>query len=363
MNHSDVWQIVRSSVEEVRSIANDVTVAVVANLKSSTPAQDDYKGTSVTTEYFSENEASQILLGLSENGFYTKLYVGEIEFIDAVLQHSFYALPRARKLVYNVAQSGTGPGRKSLIPAFCALTAIAICNSDSYVVSLARNKYHVQCILSSLGIAVPESWQFDAERGWLLGRRPPVDMRLIAKASYESASIGLTKESIGEISSSYESFLQSRSATLRQPLVVQRFIHGYEVEVPVMDFGFGPSALEPVVITLQGDAALGERILDYEIVERDDFGFSSSTVLDSNVVAQLREQAASVFTAIGIRSVGRVDFRVASVSGPIYVTDIATSPHVVQHSSFAFNFHQAGLSHSDLMGAVIAANASRHGWY
>jgi hypothetical protein len=44
------------------------------------------------------------------------------------------------------------------------------------------------------------------------------------------------------------------------------------------------------------------------------------------------------------------------------ITDIATTPHLVQHSAFAFAFGQAGFKHADVMGAVVAANARRFGW-
>lgn len=55
----------------------------------------------------------------------------------------------------------------------CALHRIPTCHSNSYVVSLARNKLHVHSILKRFGISVPESWSYEAGRGWLLGRRPP----------------------------------------------------------------------------------------------------------------------------------------------------------------------------------------------
>lgn len=361
MDASDhVWRSVRASLEKARSIADLVTVVVVANLKLQAPLADQ-EVTSPTTEYLSENEAGQILLSLSDNGFYTKLYSGELDLINSVLRGAFKNLPRAYKLVYNIAQSGRGPGRKSLVPAFCALNEIPICNSDAYVVSLARNKFHVYCILRTLGISVPDSWLFDSARGWLLNSRPPTRMRLIAKASYESASIGLTHHSLGEMSSTFEDFLRERSEALGQPLIVQRFVSGYEAEVPVIDFGEGPVALEPILITLLGNTVLADRILDYEIVERDDYSFARSTLLSESIRRQMRDHASATFAAIGIREVGRVDFRITSPDGPIYVTDVSTSPHLVRHSSFAFAFTSAGLSHADLMGTIIGLNVHKFG--
>jgi D-alanine-D-alanine ligase len=348
------------ALQAVKSIAQTLTVPLVANLKSEGTSAGDYDISSVATEYFSENEASQILLGLQECGFYTKLYTGESAFIAAVLDGAFANLPRERKLVYNTAQSGTGAGRKSLIPSFCALHRIAICNSDAYVLSLARHKFHVYCILRTLGLPATDSWLFD-ETGWLFEQRPPRNTKLIAKACFESASIGLDQESVGELSDTYEAMLRRKVAALRQPYVVQRFIAGFEAEVPVIDFGHGPCALEPVAMTLDNDPMLGDRILDYDIVYSDLGGFAACTHLERRICDDMKDAAENVFRALGMTTIGRVDFRI-DPQGRFFITDVATTPHLVRHSAFAFAFMHAGFAHADVLGAVAAANARREGW-
>jgi D-alanine-D-alanine ligase len=354
-------EVIARALQAVKSIAETLTVPLVANLKSAGTEAGDYGTSSVATEYFSENEASQILLGLQECGFYTKLYPGEAAFIRAVLDGSFSNLPRARKLVYNTAQSGTGAGRKSLVPSFCALHGIPICNSDAYVLSLARHKFHVYAILRTLGLPVTDSWLFD-RAGWLFGRRPPPRVRLIAKACYESASIGLDQEGIGELSEMYEAMLRRKTAALRQPFVVQRFISGSEAEVPVLDLGNGPFALDPVAMTLDNNVVLGDRVLDYETVANDVGGFAACTHLDRATCDGMRAAAEQVFRALGMSAIGRVDFRIDS-NGCFSITDVATTPHLVRHSAFSFAFSQAGFQHADVLGAVAAANARRFGWF
>lgn len=360
MIDDEPWRTIRAAIQSMQPIAEQLTVPVVANLKPTRTLDQDHSATSVATEYFSENEASQVMLAFQECGCYTRFYAGELAFIAASLNGEIDRLPRRYKLVYNVAQSGTGPGRKSLMPAFCTLQNIAICNSDPYVVSLARHKFHVQCVLRTIGIPTPDSWLYDLRLGWLANRRPPSDALLIAKACYESASIGLTNDSVGVLSNAYEQRLRTQAAVLRQPLIVQRFVPGYEVEVPIIEAGGGVVTLDPVSITLEGETLLGDRFLDYDLVDYDSYGFAASHHLAAETIESLRAAALAAFTALGIRGIGRVDFRVSSKDGSIAVTDVATSPHLVQHSSFAFAFQQAGLSHTDLFAAMLAANAQRY---
>ena len=66
------------------------------------------------TEYFSDEEFDQIVSMFYSLNIDTDYFTYEDDFIQYVLNTSSNGL-----LVYNAAQSGEGPGRKSLIPAFC----------------------------------------------------------------------------------------------------------------------------------------------------------------------------------------------------------------------------------------------------
>jgi D-alanine-D-alanine ligase len=166
---------------------------------------------------------------------------------------------------------------------------------------------------------------------------------------------------IGQLSDEYEAVLKSKVITLRQPYIVQRFISGYEAEVPVLDVGAGAFALEPVAITLDDSALLGDRILDYQVVEKDLGGFASCEHLAWSTITEMKEASQRVFRALGMTAIGRVDFRI-DAQGRCTITDVATTPHLVQHSSFAFAFQRLGFSHADVLGAVVGANALRLGW-
>jgi D-alanine-D-alanine ligase len=226
---------------------------------------------------------------------------------------------------------------------------------------LARHKFHVSLILRALGLPATESWLFD-EQGWLFDQKPPHELKLIAKACYESASIGLDHECIGELSYAYETSLARKVAALRQPFIVQRFIAGSEAEVPVIDLFGEAFSLDPVAMTLDGSPILGDRILDYDIVADDLGGFAMCTHLDQRTCEEMRETSKRVFRALGMTAIGRVDFRIGP-DNRFFITDVATTPHLVRHSAFAFWFDQAGFRHADVLGAVVAANAQRLGWY
>ncbi len=362
MRGSSTSQAIEALLRSILAVVNDITIAVVANIRRSHTAGSECDEASRDSEYLSENESSQLLLSLHESGFFSRFYDWEQPFIESVVNGDFYRLPRRYKLVYNLAQTGTGPGRKSLIPAFCHLHGIAVCNSNPYVVSLARHKYHVSCILRQARISALPSWLFSLDSGWLLGQAPPPGVRLIAKACFESASIGLTSRSVGTMTDEFMNVLCRTSQILDQPVVVQPFVSGFEVEVPVLQLLGAYVALEPISITIQGNAHIGDRFLDYDAVLNDNYGFTVSHHLPDETRVGLRNTAVATCRLLGIRGLGRVDFRLSDHDGTFVVTDVSTSPHIVRHSSLYFAFSKMGFSHAEMLATIIGANAALNSW-
>lgn len=351
------WRRLRALTDKVLAFADDVTVAVVLNRKEAVSDNPDDRA----TEYLSDDEANQLITGFREAGFRTRYYEGEDDFVSSVLKGDARVGTSTFSVVYNIAQSGTDPGRKSMIPSFCALHGIPTCNSNSYAVSLARHKLHVHALLRRFGLPTPDTWSFTAHSGWLMNERPPSGETLIAKAAYESASIGLDQESVGSLSEAYERVLAGKSERLQQPIVVQCLIEGSEFETPVVELDGRFVGLGPVGITLNGEARLGHHILAYDSVAHDGFGFAPCQ--DDNLLARkLRESAAKVCEVLGLGGFARVDFRVAD-DGDMRVIDVATSPHVVRHSSYWAEFQQKGWSHSEMLACMVAVNGNRLGWF
>lgn len=351
------WAALREATHKLLQVADDITVALVANMKGEVSSDSEDR----STEYLSDSEANQLLTGLRSAGFRTRYFDGERAFIEEVLGDPTLGTDGGRLLVYNIAQSGADAGRKSLIPAFCALYGIPTCNSNSYVVSLARNKLHVHAVLKRFGLPVPDSWSYEINRGWLLDKRPPQDVTLIAKALHESASIGLDGESVGVLSPEYEAMLSRKSRALRQAMFVQLLVEGWEMETPVMRVGGRVHALGPAVVTLGGTDRLGERILDYEAVAQDGYGYAAAGTISAGTKRKVRRVAAAAYETLGLDGFARVDFRVDDAGRP-FVIDVATSPHLVWHSAYAHVFREAGWAHEQMLACMVAANAQRLDW-
>jgi len=337
-------------VQRAVQLANSHEVILLTSNKEKTNNQADYIGYSVKSEFFSDEEEAKILSALYKIGFSVRQFYNEEEFISFV---SDKRQKTSNKIVINSAQKGTKIGRKSLIPAVCDLFGISYVGSNPYVVSLCRDKYRCGCILAQNGIPVPDAWLYQPVRGWF--HEPPTTAgQLIVKPNYEAASIGIDALNICNGFAMYEK-VQQLAAIYHQEILVEKFVAGYEVEIPVIVFNNVPTVFFPIGINLDGDKKMGERILDYHLRDVDAYEYYDFSLECPQAANLALDVAARTAEILNIKGFGRVDLRI-SESGNVYVTDIATNPHYTARSSYEFLFSKLGFNYDDLVACLIAAS-------
>ena len=146
--------------KEAHNKAEQIKIFLVSNIREKTDNFSDYSGTSVVSEYLSLNQQELIVESLRNSGFETVCFIDEMDFIKNYITNNYYRNDSKYPIVINTAQKGTAIGRKSLIPAFCDLYGLCHTNSNPYVVSLARNKYHCNCILKSNGLPTTNDYLY-----------------------------------------------------------------------------------------------------------------------------------------------------------------------------------------------------------
>lgn len=332
------WDCVDSILKRLASVRDSLVILLVSCIKGTTSPAHDYATHSIQTEFFSDQELAHIVGCLRRFGLFVRPFTSEMEFIKWVMDGGMEKEGHKQALAYNTAHSGSGPGRKALLPAFCDLNGIPYTGSNPHVVSLARHKFHSACVLQSRGVRVPTSWFYVPARGWLDGIAPPDGVKVIAKLTHESASIGLSSDSVLVWDESLTDRIDAIGVSFHQPVTVQQLISGREVEVPIVDVagGFAPMA---VGISVDGNELLGDAILTYDLVNDDLYGFTDYQENSDRLAREIKKTALKVARILEFRGLSRVDFRLDE-TGQHFVTDVSTSPHITPHSSFEFAFDQ-----------------------
>jgi len=350
--------LVKKAVHEGKSWARETAIILVISVRGLTRIRRDYDRHSVTASFLTAEELDDVIYGYRQSGFYVQHFPDETEFMQWYLAGEFNALPHANKLVYTSAVNGTGAGRRCLVPAFCALEGIPTMNSDAYSCAINRHKFHWGRLLQSFNVNVPESWHFDPRLGWWMEEKPQFGQKIISKATFEGSSIGLTEDGVGEWSPRIEALVGELARDLRQPILVQTFVSGDEIEIPIMELN-DTLVPFPLKIAQKDGKPLGDDFLSYHKVWEDEYRYWLVSDLDEGIISNAKDMALRAVRCLNFRGFSRIDLRIDQTGKP-FVIDVSTTPHLTRNSSFAYIFELLGYGFEGLAAAQAGAALSRH---
>uniref|UniRef100_UPI00073F3747 ATP-grasp domain-containing protein n=1 Tax=Paenibacillus senegalimassiliensis TaxID=1737426 RepID=UPI00073F3747 len=336
---------------KLEPMVKDVEVMMVCNVKGVTINNSDYKETSIETEFLSQLEYDELINSSQEFGLYTSTYFDVNEFLEKMLKNSNNK--KKISVVFETTQKSITRGKDSLISAFCDINNIIYTGPNAYVNSLCSHKYHWSIILKSHGIPTPNSWEYTTNNNWLLGIQPNMDCKLIAKPIYECASIGITENSIGTFNDEFQKMIKNKVKSYNQPFIVQEFIAGYEIEVPVIINNSNPIILPPVGISYNGKKKLGNTFLLYETINHDNYNFYDISQFNKDWIEKIKNCVLKIVHILELNGYVRIDFRIKD-DGSLFVFDVNVYPHITRHSSFSKSFELLGFEHKKLLPTLIS---------
>jgi D-alanine-D-alanine ligase len=140
-------------------------------------------------------------------------------------------------------------------------------------------------------------------------------------------------------------------------VLLEAWVDGYEVTVPVLDLGEGPQALPPMLIEPPAGTWY-----DYQARydASSDVRYTSLTDDDARLdVPAVRAVAEQVHALLGLRDLSRVDVLVGRDGVP-QVLEAAVTPGLTETSTFPLAVTSAGLELSAVY-ATLVANAKKRG--
>jgi hypothetical protein len=153
----------------------------------------------LTRTFFAQRCASDAELARTIDAFrsvgaYVELLAGERPLLEGLATGRLQSIARDVRVIYNGLQNfasrdGFSPGRKALLPAVADAYGLVCTNSNAYACALGRHKFHYLSLLRALGVRTPRVWHYRPSIGWVAGRRPPRETKVIAKSTFESSSL------------------------------------------------------------------------------------------------------------------------------------------------------------------------------
>ena len=222
---------------------------------------------------------------------------------------------------------------------------------------LAWDKDLTKRLFLTEGIPTPPWVAFSAEAIKEMGAARALDLvgetiggyPVAVKPAEQGSALGLSK--VTDADGLAEAMLSALGYDRK--VLVERWIDGTEIAVPILDGPNGPEALPAVeIVPKQG-------LYDYEsMYTPGETEYFVPARLPEDVVKRARDVATRVYTSLGCRDVSRVDMVVAE-NGTPYVLECSTSPGLTETSVLAMSAEAAGISFEEYVDRIVSAALDR----
>lgn len=255
-----------------------------------------------------------------------------------------FSNPNMKYLVYSTSQLGTDIDRRSHVPILCKENKLILLTCDAYRLGLLMDKSHYFSLLKDFS-HIPPTITYYGQTNF---RNTLKASHVILKPALECAATGVTKVKNGNILP----LLKNMQKKFKQKIVIQEYIEGYEVSVPVIEKNGNYISTPPVWVRFEGE------ILDFNKV--DDFQYSFSVIPNNDfpyneIIPNICKHAEQIMQFIGAKGLSRVDYRIRNEKD-FYVFDIAALPVLANTGTCAHSFN-ALLGNSESMYEAIIGSS------
>ena len=265
-------------------------------------------------------------------------------------------------LVFNAAEGRIGSAREAFYPSLYEQLGIPFTGAGPSLLHMNLDKHLAKTVVAAHGIAVP--------KGLLVirkGQELPGDLEfpLMIKPNAEGSSKGITQDSVVETPEIARDRIEALLALYPQGVVVEEFIDGRELSVPILE-AFPGKLLEIVEHTFNLEAIGGKyNIYDYAMKSSEEVAKKAVTVVCPAVLEPAEREAVlamarRVFEVMDCPDLGRVDIRLRRRDGKPYFIELNPLPSLHPVASMPIAAKAAGLEYRDVIRLVIRSAARRY---
>jgi len=265
-------------------------------------------------------------------------------------------------IIFNTAEGRGGPMREAFFPTLFEELGIAYTGSNPSAMSLTLDKWLTKLVLLQEGIDTPRGVLVTCDNvSDILECGPGLAFPVIVKPNFEGSSIGIAADSVANDLRELERTLKSALKAFPDGVLIEEYIDGVDIAVGyIQGVGHDDGLLAPVEHMVEPSARGRFNIYDYRLknLEPGSVLLRCPAGVPRDVAARLRAISARAIQRLGVRDLGRLDFRVSD-TGRIYLLEANALPSLSKTSSIFAATAQLGLSFDATINAVLNAAALR----
>jgi D-alanine-D-alanine ligase len=267
-------------------------------------------------------------------------------------------------LIFNNAEGRRGRTREAFYPAFFEELGFPYTGSDAYVLTVTLDKWLTKLVLAQRGIdtprgrlVTPDEYKRLKDLG-TLGLALPV----IVKPNYEGSSKGIGDEAVVRDPKTLAEVLPRALRAYPNGVLVEEFIPGTDVTVPFLEGRGDDGVLLPVDYLVDPSAKSRFNLYDYRLksAEANKVSVRCPPELPRDVISRLQAISKIATRTLGIRDVGRVDFRLGE-DGRIYLLEVNALPSLEHGASLFAASGREALTYNETLQCIVESAARRQG--
>ncbi len=254
-------------------------------------------------------------------------------------------------IVFNIAEGHRGRNRESQVPNILEMYDIPFVGADALTLGLTLDKIVAKKMFISEGIPTPKFFAATGKED--LKKLNTIGYPLIVKTKHEGSSKGIDKNARVESLEALKARVKYINENYHQVALVEEFIRGTEVTVPVMG-NDNPEAMPVVQVCMDNSVELGDKFYSFErlSVQAATLTYVCPAKISKKLEKQLQEIALRVYNCVGCRDFGRVDFRIDEKNNP-YVLEINPLPCLIPEDTFGIFPPTIGLTYNDIVNKIL----------
>jgi D-alanine-D-alanine ligase len=266
-------------------------------------------------------------------------------------------------LIFNTAEGRRGRAREAFYPAVFEELGFPYTGSDAYVLTLTLDKWLTKLVLATHGVDSPRGRLITpAELGRVLDSGIGLSFPVIVKPNYEGSSKGIGDEAVARDAKGLQTLLRRALEAYPAGVLVEEFVPGTDVTIGMIegavpgDGADGDGILAPVEYIVDPSARSRYNIYDYRLKNIDPSKVQIRCPADipRDVAARLKVISRTVYRALGIRDVGRVDFRLGE-DGRIYLLEVNALPSLERGAGLFAAAAHAGMSYEVAITDIVSS--------
>jgi D-alanine-D-alanine ligase len=185
---------------------------------------------------------------------------------------------------------------------------------------------------------------------------------VIVKPNYEGSSKGIGDEAVVRDPKTLSELLPRALRAYPSGVLVEEFVAGSDVTVPFLEGRGDDGILLPVDYLVEPSARSRFNLYDYRLksTEAGKVSVRCPPDLPRDVVSRLRALSKAAVRAIGVKDIGRIDFRLGE-DGRIYLLEVNALPSLERGASLFAAAAREGLDHPETLATIVQSAARRQG--